>query len=284
MLWQKRQCLTVITAASLKSPRHQHAANGEKPWGDMTAVTLTFTFGTLNTLNSFLSTLQEEHACLITPPVNKCNLLSDFCMQVCVVCLYSLITSALSAPRSFSSGSACYELSCKAKQRLILDFDAPVFVLLSSFCPDAEVFGAEGTQTLSTSITLPFPFGLLSFLQNNAGPISFAVKGGISVHFEICIRWACIITACTSLNVLSKKLDCLNVGFELKPSSHNDTSIASQGKQTAVSYPFYASNQSLTGNDPPFLLYYEYPLKYFFIFFFLYFSQLWQCFRVFLSL
>lgn len=104
------------------------------------------------------------------------------------------------------------------------------------------------------------PFGLLSFLPNNAGPISFAVERGISVHFEICIRWACIITACTSLNVLSQKLDCLNVGFELKPSSHNDTSIASQGKQTAVSYPLYASNQCLTGNDPPFLLCYEHQL------------------------
>lgn len=123
----------------------------------MTRVTSTFTFGTLNTLDSFLSMLQEEHACLITPPVSKCNLLSDFCMQVCVVCLYSLITSALSAPRSFSSGSACYELSCEAKQRLILDIDALMFVLLSSFCPDAEVFGTEGNQTLSTSITLPFP-------------------------------------------------------------------------------------------------------------------------------
>lgn len=111
----------------------------------------------------FLSTLQEEHACLITPPVNKCNLLSDFCSQVCVVRLYSLITSALPALRSFSSGSACYELSCEAKQRLILDIDAPVFVLLSSFCPDAEVFGTEGNQTLSTSITLPFPSAYYPF-------------------------------------------------------------------------------------------------------------------------
>lgn len=71
-----------------------------------------------------------------------------------------------------------------AGQRLILDIDASVFVLLSPFCSDAEVYGTEGIQTLSASL----PFGLLSFLPNNAGPIIFAVKRGISVHFEICLR------------------------------------------------------------------------------------------------
>ncbi len=80
-------------------------------------------------------------------------------LEVCVVCLYSLITAAFcrAVPWSFSFRSICYNLFCKAKQRPILDIDASVFVLPSSFCSDAEVSGTEGIQTLSASITLPFP-------------------------------------------------------------------------------------------------------------------------------
>lgn len=71
--------------------------------------------------------------------------------------------AVLSVPRSFSFRSVCYDLFCKAKQKLILDIDASVFVLLASFCSDAEVSGTKGIQTLSASITLSFPLAYSLF-------------------------------------------------------------------------------------------------------------------------
>lgn len=54
----------------------------------------TFTFGTLKALHNFISTVQEENACLITLPVNKYNLFCDFCFffsakSVLDVCTHS---------------------------------------------------------------------------------------------------------------------------------------------------------------------------------------------------
>lgn len=72
-------------------------------------------------------------------------------LEVCVV-LYVCSHSSLSClcpdlSPSHQSGMISF---ARAKQRLILDIDASVFVLLSSFCSDAEVSGTEGIQTLST--------------------------------------------------------------------------------------------------------------------------------------
>lgn len=175
----------------------------------------TFTFGTLKALHNFISTVQEENACLITLPVNKYNLFCDFCFffcQVSVGCLYSLITSAFRSHVSFSSNQSATASFARRNKGGILDIDASVFVLPSSFCSDAELSGTEGIQTLSASITLPLPLACSLFSSIMQEPIIFAAKRGISVHFEICIREACIITACTSLNILSEKVDCVHVG------------------------------------------------------------------------
>lgn len=61
--------------------------------------------------------------------------------------------------------SVCDSLFGKAKQRLILCIDAPVFVLPPLFCSDAELFEAEGIQSLSASAALPLPLACSLFLR-----------------------------------------------------------------------------------------------------------------------
>lgn len=68
----------------------------------------------------------------------------------------TLLQSSL-CPDFVSSRSICSAVFCKAQQRPILDIDTSVFVLLSSFCSNAEVSETEGIHTLSTSIILLFP-------------------------------------------------------------------------------------------------------------------------------
>lgn len=61
--------------------------------------------------------------------------------------------------------SACDSLFGKAKQRSILRIGASVFVLPPPFCSDAELFGAEGIQSLSASAALPLPLACSLFLR-----------------------------------------------------------------------------------------------------------------------
>lgn len=70
-------------------------------------------------------------------------------------------------------------------------------------------FGTQGIQPLSASITLPGPLARSPFSLTTQGPITppLTVKRGISVHFEICIRQACIIAACPSLKTFGEEVD-----------------------------------------------------------------------------
>lgn len=154
----------------------------------MQNVSRTFTFGTLNALGSFISKVQEEHACLQASTVNTYSLFCAFCSTFFLLsqfCMSGLTHHLCVLQRClFLFKSICYSLFCKAKQRLILDIDASVFVLLSSFCSDAELSRTAGIQTLSASITLPLPLARSLFcsimeaqlFQRSKGELLFILR------------------------------------------------------------------------------------------------------------
>lgn len=167
-------------------------------------------------------------------------------MKSCVCCTarpYSFITSAycravcLLQINLQCSFSLFFFFSCKAQQRLILDIDTSMFVLLSSFGSNAGVCGAEGIQTLSASITLPFPSAYSPFSRIMQAQLFSPSKGELVIILRFAFaRRVSSQRVQTWMFSVQSWTECMWV-WNQKPSSHNDTNAASLGKQTPLLYP-----------------------------------------------
>lgn len=182
--------------------------------------------------------MQEEDACLTSFPVNEWNLVR-VALHVCTPSSPRHIAELSVSSRSICSALSPFFFSCKAQQRLILDIDTSMFVLLSSFGSNAGVCGAEGIQTLSASITLPFPSAYSPFSRIMQAQLFSPSKGELVfiLRFAFARRGSSQRVQTWMFSVQSWT-ECMWV-WNQKPSSHNDTNAASLGKQTPLLYPFF---------------------------------------------
>lgn len=179
----------------------------------MQNVSRTFTFGTMNALGGSFK-VQEELACLQASAVNTLFLW---------LLLYFFPANSVSydwthsTPRHFAALSLSLRINLP---RPLLQGETKahswywrISVCLAVFllfrCWTLSYWGYSNLKRFNYTSLF---FGPLSFLLNTGSPIISAVKRGIIVHFEICIREACIIAACTSLNVVNEKVDWVHVG------------------------------------------------------------------------
>ena len=108
----------------------------------------------------------------------------------CMSALGSIHSSLSRLFTELSPSHLCYDLVFKATQKLFLDIDASVFVLLSSFCAHAEGSGNRGNSNLKTSITLPFPSAYSLFSTIMQGQLFWRSKGELVfiLRFEFARR------------------------------------------------------------------------------------------------
>lgn len=91
----------------------------------------TFTFGALKALHNFISTVQEEHVCLITLPVNKYNLFCDFCFTF-FSAKSVLYVSTHSSPLHFAAMSLSLQINLL--QPLLQGETKAEFLILTHQC------------------------------------------------------------------------------------------------------------------------------------------------------